>query len=334
MSRTAPITVVIPTRDRWDLLERTLRSVRRQLVRPAEIIVVDDHSTIEAPESLKAGVILLRLRSPAGVAVARNIGWRAAQTEFVAFLDDDDLWAPTKLQEQQRQLAQTDTGWCFTGAVHFDAGDFRHLVEAPALDGLERSLLRNNVIPGGCSGVAVRRDLLEFEGGFDERLSLLADWDLWIRLARRATRVGRCSEPVTGYYVHERNMSGLLDVVDTELAVLRDKHAARARELGVALDEARLVRWSAWHRRRQQGRLAAAKTYVRGARRYRDPGHAVRALATLIGFRRRPSAMARRSGDRPVPTPPRPESIRWLEAALSDEALRISGSDDLLQGER
>ena len=98
---TAEITVVIPTHNRAQLMPKTLRSVLRQRGVELEVVVVDDGSSDATPEILQRirdpRVRWLRHEEPQGVANARNLGFVAVDTPWVAFTDDDDLWAPDKL---------------------------------------------------------------------------------------------------------------------------------------------------------------------------------------------------------------------------------------------
>src|ERR1044071_7041476 len=97
------VSVVIPTRDRAHLLQRTLASVLKQSIDSLEVIVVDDASNDAASTAAAAAhprVRLLRNPEPSGVSVARNRGIAAARGDWIAFCDDDDLWAPSKLQQQ------------------------------------------------------------------------------------------------------------------------------------------------------------------------------------------------------------------------------------------
>jgi glycosyltransferase involved in cell wall biosynthesis len=101
--------VIIPTHNRPALLQEALSSVLGQTVLPAEIIVVDDAS--EPPVSLPENgngvpLRLLRHEKPRGGAAAKNTGAQAAQGELIAFLDDDDLWAPIYLEHATALLAQ------------------------------------------------------------------------------------------------------------------------------------------------------------------------------------------------------------------------------------
>src|SRR5688500_342442 len=95
------VTVVIPTRDRWNLLERrALRSVLAQEDVRLEVVVVDDGSSEPAPPSIERDerVRVVRHETSRGVPAARNTGIGEATAAWTAFLDDDDLWAPRKLR--------------------------------------------------------------------------------------------------------------------------------------------------------------------------------------------------------------------------------------------
>ena len=203
------VSVVIPTRNRWALLARALASVLGQQGAELEVVVVDEGSTDETPARLAAltdeRVRVLRNDSPTGVANARNRGIDAARGEWVAFLDDDDFWAPDKIRSQLDGCAAAGADFSYTGLVTTDAPLELRRVSAPApTEGLERALLGMNVI-GAPSSVMVRRSLLERAGGFDPDFSILADWDLYIRLSA-AGRPAACEAPLTAYLTHPTNM--------------------------------------------------------------------------------------------------------------------------------
>src|SRR4029078_5689362 len=119
---------------------------------------------------------------------ARNAGLRAATTRWVAFVDDDDLWAPRKLRAQLQAIEEDGEGrWSCVGSVV--VGPVLAILRAglpPRDRDVADHLLRYNHIPRGGSGVLVDRELVADVGGFDPTLSTLADWDLWIRLGLRS----------------------------------------------------------------------------------------------------------------------------------------------------
>ena len=98
------VTAVIPTRNRPELLQRAIASVRAQTCGPIEIVVVIDGPD-DATRALSSAMSAERLRfiplqTSVGGSDARNIGVQNATTEWVAFLDDDDEWLPTKIEKQ------------------------------------------------------------------------------------------------------------------------------------------------------------------------------------------------------------------------------------------
>ena len=106
---TPGVSVIIPTHNRPALLQEALSSVLNQTIPPSEVIVVDDASDppVSLPENCKGVPLrLLRHEQAQGGAAAKNTGAQAAQGEFIAFLDDDDLWAPTYLEHAKTLLDQ------------------------------------------------------------------------------------------------------------------------------------------------------------------------------------------------------------------------------------
>lgn len=188
------VTVVIPTHERWFLVDRAVRSVARQVGVRVEIIVVNDGSTKPVDHVCRhanetVSVQVIRHSTPKGVSVARNAGMEFATGEYVAWLDDDDVYAPTKLVRQLEALRNAGPGarWSVTGTVIVDQRGrvigFRHS------DGIHSAAVTStayNIVPGGGSGVVAHRSLYDAVGGFSARQGLLADWDMWIRLAEHA----------------------------------------------------------------------------------------------------------------------------------------------------
>ena len=279
----AEVTVVIPTRDRPALLADALASVAAQDHPPARAIVVDDGSAQPPTVAGGGAVEVLRQARPSGVAAARNRGLQRVATEWVAFLDDDDLWAPAKLARQL--AAATDAGaafvWCSVAVVDERR---RPVGLVPAADpaGLLPRLVRTNVI-GSPSAVLARTELVRAVGGFDEELGLLADWDLWLRLAVAGTG-GASREVLVAYTEHAGSMTAAArGAAELELARMARKHAAVVAAHGGRLGGAELARWTAAARRRSGGRAMGAGAYLAAGLRERDAGSLVRAPAALLG---------------------------------------------------
>lgn len=248
------VSVVIPTRNRSQLLTTTLRSALLQREVDFEIIVVDDASTDETPGFI-GSVGDPRLRSlrhevAQGVSAARNAGIEDAHGEWIAFLDDDDLWASTKLIRQLRAAAGARSKWVYAGAVKIDGtGRIMGGTPPPSPDEIMARLPGWSMVPGGCSGVMVERATLRRTGLFDPRLVNLADWDLWIRLAGTGPP-SLTDQPLVGYRVHAGQSSLDVELIVREAGILEKKH-------GMSVDRGALHHYLA-HKCLQSGRRRAA----------------------------------------------------------------------------
>jgi glycosyltransferase involved in cell wall biosynthesis len=254
------VSVVIPTHARRALATLAIRSAIRQRDVDVEVIVVDDGSTdgtTEAVRSLFPGVRLVRHETARGVAEARNAGIAAARGEWVALLDDDDLWSPDKIVRQLEAARQAKGEWAYAGAVEIDEmGRLLGGAPPPSPEELLSGLPRRNLMPAGCSNVIVTAELMSRAGGFEPALRHLADWDLWFRLARHGTPA-YVSEPLVAYRVHPAQASmdttGMLE----EARLLEHRYGA---------DRTSILRWIAWSYLRHGQRWAAVRAYGQAVR--------------------------------------------------------------------
>lgn len=280
------VTVVIPTRDRWGLLERrALRSALAQEDVRLEVVVVDDGSAEPAPPTIARDerVRLVRHETSRGVPAARNTGIGEARAAWTAFLDDDDLWAPRKLREQLDRLAAEGAAFVYSSVAHTNvAGDVLTIDTAPAAGELRDVLRAGHVIPGAASNVVVRTDLLREIGGFDDRLFILEDPDLALRLLHRADAAA-CDDVHVAYLQHEgaRHLRDI-DRLLTSFDYFRTKHPdVNAFVLENHLD------WVLSQHRRAGRKIAAARLCWTVARHERSPRWFVKGLTYLAGNRAR-----------------------------------------------
>ena len=279
---TATVTAVIPTRNRLGMLRQALDSALSQVGVEIQVVVVDEGSSDGTPAFLAAirddRVRVVRHDEPLRLPGARNAGIALVDTEWVAFCDDDDLWAPDKLAAQVERLERVPSSeWSCVGAVYVDerlriVGGHR-----PPPDGdVHAAVLADNVIPSGGSGVLARTALVRELGGF-RSLPASEDWDLWIRLARVAP-LAAVDRPLLGYRVLATSHShdvGLMERTDDALA---EEYAEERRRLGVELDWVEKQRYYGRQEVHGGDRRAAARRFASIARRTRRPGDAVAAV--------------------------------------------------------
>ena len=223
------VSVVLPTHDRADRVGAAVASAQRQTWEGLELVVVDDASTDATPgvlEGLAAGddrVRVLRNDRALGPAGARNTGLDAASGDVVAFLDDDDEWAPEKVERQLAFLrTYPDVGLvaCWYDIVRPGAG--RPIAHRGVLRCDEHDLLWDDFV-GGASVAAWRRDAFPTEPRFDPDLPTCEDWDAWLSCARHAG-VATVAQPLCRYLVHDAHASH-----DAALAEGRRRFVAKHR---------------------------------------------------------------------------------------------------------
>ncbi len=194
------VSVIIPTWNRWDYLCLTVESVLAQTYPTVEIIVVDDGSTDATAEGLQAYGDRLRVIRQAnqGGTASRNTGIRAAQGDYLTFLDHDDLMLPGKLERQVALLeSQPEIGAAHCRWSYIDPQGKPISKIGPLPEGdIYKTLVLGCFLWSGAP--VVRRQWIEQLGGFDPTI-WSSDWDLWIRLAAAGCRFG-CIQQVLGAY--------------------------------------------------------------------------------------------------------------------------------------
>jgi glycosyltransferase involved in cell wall biosynthesis len=257
--------------------------VRRQNDVDLEVVVVDDGSRDDTADVVARladpRVRLTRHEHPQGVSAARNRGIALATGEWIALLDDDDLWAPDKLVAQLCAARRLGRQWACTGSVTVtDALEILAGGPPPSAEMIVRQLPWRNVVPAGASNVLVRRSALEETGVFDPRLRHIADWDLWIRLGALGPPAV-VDEPLVAYRLHAGNASADAGAMAAELARVAERYRALRR--GAPIDLAYAYRWAAWHYMWMGHRGSAVRAYAR-ATAAGDVASVGRALVALV----------------------------------------------------
>jgi glycosyltransferase involved in cell wall biosynthesis len=189
--------------------------------------VVDDGSTDGTAEIVGAYPSQVRriAKENQGVARARNDGIRATRGKYVALLDADDTWMPSKLKLQTGLLEdQPEIGLCFTGALRVN-NELEPIEPIPAqrhADYCEALLLHSMVVSGSCSSVMFRRHLADEVAGFDPDLSQCADWDFMIRMAQ-ATRIAPIPDLLVNYRTGAGRMSSDVGLLERDTFAVLEK---------------------------------------------------------------------------------------------------------------
>jgi Glycosyl transferase family 2 len=237
------ISVIIPTCNRVELLQRAIESVW-QAGSDLEVIVVDDCSTDDTEKvcAARADIRYLRLSRNHGLAYARNAGIAESSSEFVTFLDDDDLRLPGSLESQLKVLtADRNAAFCYGQALIADArrqlptGEI-YPTTCPKGD-IFWSLLEDNFIP--MPSVLARKSSLIEKGCYNTDLHLIEDWDMWLRLSEDSS-IAAVDEPVA---IHRKAIaqSNQMSSNSAELCkqALRVQQMALSRTRAQAADKSR-----------------------------------------------------------------------------------------------
>ena len=226
------VSIVIGAYNCGRFIQETVNSVVRQTFTDWELVIVDDYSTDDTCKKIEEirdeRIRIIRLHENSGrPAVARNIGITASKGEFVAFLDHDDIWFPSKLARQiyhfqDKSIAAVGaqalslrghlTPRIYSGkGSKYDDYDYRDF------------MIKNHAT---CSAVLARKDILLDLKGFGESMDLrfIEDWELWIRIAQ----VGKfriLKEPLLFYRVPADKNHASLEVLERCFCML-DKHSA------------------------------------------------------------------------------------------------------------
>lgn len=182
--------IIIPTYNRTDLLEKAIISINEQTCQDFEIIVVNDNPAEKNKiDTLIANLDKVRVihhEYAKGGNAARNTGILHSQGELIAFLDDDDIWLPEKLSVHLKEHTQKpEAGLVFSDCLYVynnkNIADHVYSADVPAnvIDSMGKAIF----CPATSSIVSIKRECVDKCGLFDENLVSFQDWDYWFRIA-------------------------------------------------------------------------------------------------------------------------------------------------------
>ncbi len=204
------VSVITATYNMAGYIGETLDSILAQDYPHIESIIVDDGSTDNTMEVLEPYLKDPRVRvvrqANAGQTVAKNRGIAEAKGEFIAFCDADDTWRNDKLSLQIPRFENPEVGVVFSNIICVDGEG--EVIDIPPMERvggkISGPLMIDNFIPFPTS--VVRAKILEEVAGFDEKLTMSIDYDLWLRISVHHL-FAYVEEPLANYRIWEGQMS-------------------------------------------------------------------------------------------------------------------------------
>jgi glycosyltransferase involved in cell wall biosynthesis len=310
------VTVVVPTHNRRELVAQAVHSILRQENVSLELIVVDDGSTdrtgpwLDRIAATDSRIKIVHHDSPRFISSARNAGIARASGRWVAFCDDDDLWAPDKLSSQLAALRASSTRWSCTGVVEVD--ERLEITGHYSVKGGEvlARLLEVNTIPTGSSVIA-ELSLVREIGGFDPALRGSEDWDVWIKLSQHSP-LAAVDRPLIAYRIGTQSLSTNVERMRTGRSVIVNRYAELAARHGAKSEEASHERYLAKQLLRGGSGLQAASIFTSLAFKHRRWRELPRAASALLAPRLT-DRLGRSRATARVPVAWRREAEAWMQ---------------------
>lgn len=210
------VSVIIPTYNRADYLKQTLESVTKQTYQNIEVFVIDDGSPNDEAAKVCANfekVIYIKIDNSGGPARPRNIGIKRAKGKYLAFVDDDDIWLPTKLERQVALLEQNPDFGLVHGCCETinDKGELQNRIVGRLRNPQEKHGSVSLKMIGRWTVMMptsfVRKDVIDIVGEFNEKMpSAGEDTEFWTRCSFE-TKFYYLDDPLVLYRVHNKNIS-------------------------------------------------------------------------------------------------------------------------------
>ena len=211
------ISVIIPTYNRIFFLKRSIDSVLEQILKPYEVIIVDDGSSDGTSTMIKKNYPKINLicQENKGVSAARNIGIRASSGDWVCFLDSDDEWKKNKLSEQMLAIKKnTNYSFCHSNEEWIKNGkkiNQKKKHKKYGGDIFKECLDMCRISP---SSVMINKSVFDDIGFFNEDLVVCEDYELWLRICAHY-KVLFVDEPlIIKYGGHEGQLSNSIESIE------------------------------------------------------------------------------------------------------------------------
>jgi len=226
MNNSPLVSIVIPTYNHAPMLQRALATVIEQTYQNWNAIVVNNHSTDNTLDVVASfndpRIQCINFHNNGVIGASRNEGIARATGEYVAFLDSDDTWFPSKIEKCVAVLKNGSDLVCHAEYWIDEKGKSRLVAYGPSEAATHHNLIyKGNRI--STSATMVRTTLLKEVKGFDVSPELISteDYDLWIRLAAKSNKFAFIDEPLGEYHRHDNNVSANIEKhLAAELALL------------------------------------------------------------------------------------------------------------------
>ena len=250
---TPRVSIVIPAYNALPFLPHTVASSLAQTWADFELLIIDDGSS-DGTASWVAGQLDPRIRlikqPNQGAATARNTGIFAARGEYIAFLDADDLWEPTKLEQQVACLeASPEVGLVHTAIryINEEGSEIGRVLRSSGNGNVWEQVVLHMLIRCGSTPL-IRRECFDEVGVFDPKLDFAEDWDMWIRIAARY-HFTVINQPLVAYRQHKTNMTKNYELITPNLEKIIERAFQNAPSENAALEKeayGRAYLFAAW----------------------------------------------------------------------------------------
>lgn len=221
------IDVIIPVYNGEKFIIDAIKSIEGQTLKPASILLINDGSTdntekiiLECKNICSIPLIYIK-KENGGPNSARNLGLEKSNTEFVAFIDADDIWSEDKLEKQfqlYKNSKYNNLGLVYSNYHVIDNNG--ESIKNPKLVPLDKEicgnafekLLGGNKILGSASSVLIKKEVFKTVGLFDENLYFGEDWDMWLRIAEKYD-VDFVNEKLVYIRMHNQNRTNMMEKV-------------------------------------------------------------------------------------------------------------------------
>lgn len=228
------VSVIMPAYNRADILPRTIKSVLNQTFNDFELIIIDDGSTDNTGDVVReivksdSRIKYIYQANSGGAANPKNQAFRLSSGEFIAYLDHDDEWLPTKLEKQLalfKNSADNNLGLVSCNVLIINNGqDSRGVHKMRKFNSIRDLLLEGGNYAFSNSSVMIPRVVVEKIGSRDESLKLFEDQDIFIRIAAAGYNFNFVDEVLVNYYIDDENLSRDFTKAAPDYERFVDKH--------------------------------------------------------------------------------------------------------------